>query len=189
MPFFKLRLEHSHLDDDGYKHVESVGGRDCCVHEDGVCDSVVESVLEDLPPVRDIPRLAHVVSVLFNLHFVPYPKLFVEVGEVVSKGSVRVGNDGCIVPSPVFVGKDGEETIGECLVHVHALCIVLLVGLPCLADDGIGDSGAIIVVRWRSPWICCGGWVEVGRITGVLLPNVVWDSWNTGQIGRASCVP
>ena len=101
--------------------------------------------------------------------------MFVEVGEGVAKCSVWVGNDGFIVPSPVFVGKNGEETLGECLVHMHALCIVLLVGLPCLVYDGIGDSGAIILVRWRVPWIFRGGWVEVGRITGVVLPHVVWE--------------
>ena len=75
----------------------------------------------------------------------------------------------------MLVGKNGEDTIGECLVNMHAIYIVLLVGLPCLADDGIGDRGAIIVVRWRVPWICRGSWVEVGRITGVVLPNVVWE--------------
>ena len=52
--------------------------------------------------------------------------MFIEVGKGVAKGSVQVGNDGCILPSPVFVGKDGEETLDECLVHVHPLCIVLL---------------------------------------------------------------
>ena len=175
MPFFILRLEQSRLDDDGYQHVESVGGGDCCVRKDRVCDSVVESVLEDLPYVRDILRLAHVVSVLFNLLFVPYPKLFVEVEEVVPKGSVRIGNDGCIVPSPVFVGEYGEETLGECLVHVHALRIVLLVGLTCLADDGVGNRGAVIIVRWRVSWIWWWSWVAVGSIAGVVLPHVMWD--------------
>ena len=58
---------------------------------------------------------------------------------------------------------------------MYALCIVFLVGLPCLADDGIGNSGAVIVVQWRFPWICRGSWVEVGNITDVVLPHVVWD--------------
>ena len=107
VPLFILRLEHSCLNNDGYQHVESVGGQDFCVRKHGVCDSVVESVIEDLPSVRDIPRLAHVVSVLINIRFVPYPKLFVEVGEGVPKGYVWVGNYGCIVTSPVFFGKDG----------------------------------------------------------------------------------
>ena len=78
--FFILRLEHSLLDDNGYQHVESVGGGYRCVRKDGVCDAVVESVLEVQTSVRDVPRLAHVVSFLFNIRFVPYPKLFVEVG-------------------------------------------------------------------------------------------------------------
>ena len=58
---------------------------------------------------------------------------------------------------------------------MNALGIVLLVGLTCLADDGISYRGAVIVVRWRVPWICRGSWVEVGRITGVEMPNVVWE--------------
>ena len=116
------------------------------VCEDGVCDPVVESVFEELPSVRDVPGLAHVVAVLFNLCFVPYPKIFVEVGKGVPNGSVRVRNDGRILPSPVFVGEDGKETLGECLVHVHALYLVLLFRLPYLADDGVGESGAVVVV-------------------------------------------
>ena len=96
------------------------------VCEDGVCDPVIEAVFEDLPSVCDVPRLAHVVAILFYLRFVPYAKLFVEVGEGVPKGSVWVRYDGRIVPSPMLVGEDGKETLGECLVHVHALCEVLL---------------------------------------------------------------
>ena len=38
-----------------------------------------------------------------------------------------------------------------------------------------GDSGAVIVVRWRVSLICWWIWVAVGRITGVVLPHVVWD--------------
>ena len=117
----------------------------------------------------------HFVSVLFDLRFVPDTKLFIEVGKGVDKCPVWVVNDGCIVPSPVLIGENGEEKLGECLVHMHALGIVLLVGLPCLVDDGISYRGAVIVVRWRVPWICRGRWVEVGRITGVVLPHVVWD--------------
>ena len=75
----------------------------------------------------------------------------------------------------MFVGEDGEETLCECLVHVHALCVVLLVGLPCLADDGAGNSGAVIIVRWRISWICQWSWVAVRRITGVILPHFVLD--------------
>ena len=104
VPLFILRLEHSRLDNDGYQHVEGVGCRDCCVRKDGVCDSVVKSFLEDLSSVRNVPRLAHVVSVLLNLRFVLYPKLFLEVSKGFPKGSVRVRNDGCIVTSPLFVG-------------------------------------------------------------------------------------
>ena len=63
----------------------------------------------------------HVVAIMFYFRFVPYTKLFVEVGEGVPKGSVQVRYDGRIVPSPMFVGEDVKETIGECLVHVHAL--------------------------------------------------------------------
>ena len=48
-------------------------------------------------------------------------------------------------------------------------------GLPCLADDGVGNSGAVIVVRWRISWVCWWSWVAVGRVSGVLLPHVVWD--------------
>ena len=58
---------------------------------------------------------------------------------------------------------------------MHALGIFLLVGLPYLADDAISYSGAVIVVMWRVPWILRGSWVEVGRITGVVLPHVMWD--------------
>ena len=112
---------------------------------------------------------------MFDLCFVPDPKLFVEVGEGVAKFPVWFGNDGCIVPSSVLVRKNVEETIGECLVHMHALSIVLLVGLPCLVDDGIIYRRAVIVVQWRVPWICQGIWAEFGRITGVVLPRVVWD--------------
>ena len=100
-----------------------------------------------------------VLAILFYLRFVPYPKLFVEVGKGVPKGSVQVRYDGRIVPSPMFVGEDGKETLGECLVNVHALYVVLLLILPCLAGDGVGDSGAVIVLRWRVPWICRGSWV------------------------------
>ena len=75
----------------------------------------------------------------------------------------------------MLVVKNREETLGECLVHMHAVSILLLVGLPCLAYDGISYGGAVIVVRWRVPWICRGIWVEVGHITGVVLPHVVWD--------------
>ena len=83
-------------------------------------------VIDDLPSVRDVPRLAHVVAILFFLRFVPYAKLIVEVGEGVPKGSFWVQYDGRIVPSPMFVGKDGQKKLGECLVHLHALCVVLL---------------------------------------------------------------
>ena len=58
---------------------------------------------------------------------------------------------------------------------MHALCVFLLVGLPCLADGGVGNSGAIIVLRWRISWIFRWIWVAVGRVDGVLLPHVVWD--------------
>ena len=75
----------------------------------------------------------------------------------------------------MFVGEDGKETLGECLVHVHALCVVLLLRLPCLADDGVGNSGAVIVVWWRISWIYRWRWILVGRVAGVLLPHVVWD--------------
>ena len=75
----------------------------------------------------------------------------------------------------MLVDEKGEETLGECLVHMHALGIFLLVGLTCLADYGIGYGGAVIVVRWRVPWICQRSWVEVGRINGVVLPHVLWD--------------
>ena len=51
----------------------------------------------------------------------------------------------------MLVGENGEETLGECLVHMHALGIVLFVGLPCPADDGISDRGAVIVLRWSVP--------------------------------------
>ena len=132
-------------------------------------------IREDLPSVRDVPRLAHVVAILLNLRFIPYPKLFVEVGEDVPKGSVRVGNDGRIVPSPMFVGRYGKKTLGECLVLVYALCVVLLLRLTCLMDYGVGDSGAVIFVWWRIYWICRWIWVLVRRITGVVLPYVVWD--------------
>ena len=65
--------------------------------------------------------------------------------------------------------------IVECLIHVIALCVDLMVRLPCLADYGVSDSGAVIVVRWRISWICWWIWVAVGRIAGVVLPHVVWD--------------
>ena len=132
-------------------------------------------VLDNLSAVRDVPRLAHVVSVFFGLCFVPDPKMFVEVGEGVAKCPVWVGNDGWIVSAPVIVGKNEEETLGECLVYMHALDIVLLVGLPFLTDEGISYSGFAIVVRWRVPWIFQGRWVEVWSITGVVLPHVLWD--------------
>ena len=116
----------------------------------------------------------HVVAILFCLPFVPYPKLFVEVGEGVPKGSVWVQYDVRIVSSPMFVGKDGKETLGECLVHVHALCVVLLLILSYLADEGVGDSGAVIVVWWRISWICRWCWILVGCVAGVVLTHGVW---------------
>ena len=79
MPLFLLCLEHSCLDDDGYYHTESVDGGDCCACKDGVCDSVVESVLENLPDVRDFPRLAHVVLIFSDDRFVPDTKLIQNV--------------------------------------------------------------------------------------------------------------
>ena len=88
---------------------------------------------------------------MFDIRIVPDPKLFIEVGEGVSKCPVWVRNNGCIVPSPMLVGENGEETLGECLVHMYALSIVLLVGLPCITDDGISYRGAAIAVRWRVP--------------------------------------
>ena len=71
--------------------------------------------------------------------------------------------------------KCRKKTLGECLVHVHALCVFLLLRLPFLADGGVGNSGDVIVVWWRISWICWWSWVAVGRIAGVVLPHVVWD--------------
>ena len=97
------------------------------------------------------------------------------MGKGVPKGSIWVGNNGRSVPSPMFIGKDVNETLGGFLVHVHAFCVVFLVRLPYLTDDSVGDSGAVIVVRWRISSIRWWSWVAVGYIAGVVLPHVVWD--------------
>ena len=97
------------------------------------------------------------------------------MGKGVAKFSVWDRNDAWILPYPLLFCEKGEKTLSKCLVHMHALGIFVLVGLPCLADDGIGYSGAVMVVRWRVHWICRGRCVEVGRITGVVLPHVMWD--------------
>ena len=58
---------------------------------------------------------------------------------------------------------------------MHALCVVLLVGLPCLVDDGVVNSGAVIVARWHISWIFRWSWVAFRRVAGVVLTHVVWD--------------
>ena len=50
VPLLILRLEHSCFYQNRYQHIERVGGIDCGVCEDGVCNSVIKSVFEDLPP-------------------------------------------------------------------------------------------------------------------------------------------
>ena len=74
----------------------------------------------------------------------------------------------------MFVGKDGNKTLDQCLVHAHALCVVLLLRLPCLAYDVVGNIGADIVV-W-SHLLDMSVALDIGQeILGVVLPHVVWD--------------